>query len=65
MKDEDFFYEIRNNSAIFKKYEGLVETYKKNTKKLKAFLPDDYFDMGEELEYLEKVREIYQEAYDQ
>jgi hypothetical protein len=64
LKDDDFFYEIRNNSAVFKKYEGLVNVYKKNAKKLKVFLPEDYFDMAEEVEYLEKIREIYQEVYD-
>ena len=64
VEDGDFHYELRNNSAVYRKYQALVEVYKANIKNLKPLLPMDYFDMAEEVEYLEKVREVYQQVYD-
>lgn len=62
--EDEFKYEIKNNSAVFKKYGDLVDLYKNCKNTLKQFVPSEYYDMEEEIEYIEKVKEIYLEFYE-
>ena len=63
MKEEEFAYELKNNSAVFKKYSKIVQRFKDNSKFLKVHMPEEFLNMAEELEYLEKVGDVYEEFY--
>ena len=62
--EKEFSYEMKNNSAIYKKYIDVLDKFKNNKAKLKPFMSSEYFDMCEETEYIEKVKEVYQEFYE-
>lgn len=64
IQEKQFKYELKNNSAVFKKYGGIIELYKNSKFYLKQYVPSEYYDMEEEIEYIEKVKELYQEFYE-
>ena len=60
---DDFLYDLNNDSSIWYQYNKLIKNIKKNKAIIKNLIPDSYFDFEDELEYLEKSKETYQEFY--